>query len=154
MAVKSSAPTGDPAEVPALGRKSADAAGLPVPGSGSEGFPLLDTATLDALVEELGTPDIAGNFARDYAGMWKQRQARLGACVEQEDVEAALDAVISLKVTSAMVGGSRLAHLAGLLEATVRRGDFQQATAQLALITVQGQWTVEELQRRYGLTSR
>lgn len=45
-----------------------------------------------------------------------------------------------------MVGGSRLAHLAGLQQATIRHWDFQQAAALLALITVQGQHTVEELQ--------
>lgn len=101
MAVQSSAQTGDPAEVPIRGSASADAGGLPVPGTRSQGFALLDRAAMDALVEELGTPDIAGNFARDYAGMWKQRQARLQVSVEQEDVEAAIHAVISLQVTSA-----------------------------------------------------
>jgi hypothetical protein len=56
--------------------------------------------------------------------------------------------------TSTMVGGSRLAHLTGLLQATARQGDLQQADALLALRAIQGQDTVEELHRRYRLTFR
>ena len=99
--------------------------------------------------EQLGRPDIAWNFANDYAGMWVERQRCLVDSVEREDRMAALDAVISLKVSSAMVGGLRLARLAEALEATLRRGDLRNAASVLAMISLHGHATVTELQQRY-----
>ena len=71
--------------------------------------------------------------------------------VAQDDREGALDAAISLKVTSAMVGGSRLAHLARTLEAALRQDNLLQVPTLLSLIAVHGQDTIAELQRRHGL---
>ncbi|BAS16340.1 hypothetical protein AHiyo8_46430 [Arthrobacter sp. Hiyo8] len=65
---------------------------------------------------------------------------------------AALDAVISLKVSSAMVGGLRLAHLAERLEATVRNGDLGEGADLLAGIAVHGRATVKELRLGYMRT--
>ena len=112
-------------------------------------LPLLDETTLDDLAEELGGQDVARKFARDYAAMWGQRQRRLTVSVEHADLAAALDAVISLRVTSAMVGGSRLAYLARKMEALIREGNLQDAAALLVLIAAHGSATVEQLQRRY-----
>ena len=42
--------------------------------------------------------------------MWDQRCARLAEAVNSRDIESALDAAISLKISSAMVGGVRLAN--------------------------------------------
>jgi HPt (histidine-containing phosphotransfer) domain-containing protein len=113
---------------------------------------LVDHAVLEDLGEEVGSPEIARKFANDYAGMWVRRQSRIAASVQREDQAAALDAVISLKVASAMVGGSRLAHLAAALESVLRLGDLQAVAALLAGITIQGRATVDELQQRYGQT--
>lgn len=111
---------------------------------------MVDEAALEDLAEQLGGPDMARNFARDYAAVWGQRQRRLTVSVVHADLAAALDAVISLKVTSAMVGGSRLEHLARKMEKVIRKGDLEEAAALLVLIVAQGHATVEELQRRYG----
>jgi len=130
-----------------------------VPGRAADGaawnaegqeLPLVDPAVLEDLAVGLGGPDIAQKFAQDYAGMWGQRQHRLMESVGREDRAAALDALISLKVTTAMVGGSRLAHLAGKLEPIVREGDLQEGRALLALMAIHGLHTAEELQLRYG----
>ena len=115
-----------------------------------QALPLLDPAVLDGLEQEVGAREIARKFANDYAGMWVRRQHRLEVSVERGDRAAALDAVISLKVASAMVGGLRLADLAGALEAVLRRGDLRAGAALVAGITVQGWATVDELQLRYG----
>lgn len=150
----SSTQSGDPGEVPARPSLVADGGGLPVRAVSSpavETLPLLDPAALEALTEDLGVPGMSLQFARDYAAMWGQRQARLRESVQQADLDAALDAVISLKVTSAMVGGSRLAYLAQALEAALREGDLQQAPTLLSLIVLHGQETMAELQRRYDL---
>lgn len=121
-----------------------------VSGEGGQEMPLLEAGVLGELAEEPGGAGLAWRFALDYAGLWGQRRHRLMESVGREDRDDALEAVISLKVSSAMVGSPRLADLAGRLEAVIRDGDLQEAAALLALIGIQGQRTVEELQRRYG----
>lgn len=131
------------------------AAGTPWPAAleaGGHWLPLLDPAVLEGLEEELGGPEIARKFASDYAGMWVRRQQRLAVSVQRADRAGAVDAAISLKVASAMVGGLRLAHLAGTLEVVLRHGDLQAGAALLAAITIQGRATVDELEQRYGRT--
>jgi hypothetical protein len=150
MAVSASAQFGDPDAFPSGNGMPVGAGGGSVPEAGPEVWPLLDEAALEELGEQLGGPDMARNFARDYAALWGQRQRRLTVSVVHADLAAALDAAVSLKVTSAMVGGSRLEHLARKMEAVIRKGDLQEAAALLVVIAAQGQATVEELQRRYG----
>lgn len=119
------------------------------PALGGREPPLLDTAVLDDMEEQLGRPGTAWKFAIDYAGMWPERQRSLVDSVEREDRMAALDAVISLKVSSAMVGGLLLACLAEALEAVLRRGDLRDAASVLAMISLHGDATVKELQQGY-----
>jgi hypothetical protein len=115
---------------------------------GAGELPLLDPAVLQELEDQLGGPDIAFRFARDYATLWGQRQGHLVAAVERQDRERALDAVISLKVSSAMVGGLRMALLAEAIEAFIRGGDFPGGRA-LAILAHHGGATVNELEVSY-----
>ncbi|WP_307073483.1 Hpt domain-containing protein [Arthrobacter pascens] len=142
---------GHPGDVGAnrVGSVSSSASGGALPALGGSELPLLDSAVLRDMEEQLGRPDIAWNFANDYAGMWVERQRCLVDSVEREDRMAALDAVISLKVSSAMVGGLRLARLAEALEATLRRGDLRDGASVLAMISLHGHATVKELRQRY-----
>jgi hypothetical protein len=110
---------------------------------------LLDPAVLRDLEEQLGGAGIASDFARDYATLWGQRQGNLVAAVEREDRERALDAVISLKVSSAMVGGARMARLTERLEAFIRGGDFPGGRVLLAIVERHGNAMVKELQLSY-----
>lgn len=110
---------------------------------------MLDGSVLQDLEDEIGQPEMAWSFANDYAAMWGLRQRCLLDSIEREDHAAALDAVISLKVSSAMVGGLRLARLAQTLETTIRKGDLRGSAELLALISLHGQATVKELQLRY-----
>ena len=112
-------------------------------------LPLLDPAVLRDLEDQLGGAGIASDFARDYAMLWGQRQGNLVAAVGREDRERALDAVISLKVSSAMVGGARMAMLTERLEAFIRGGDFPGGRALLAILARHGDATVKELQLNY-----
>jgi hypothetical protein len=107
----------------------------------------VDPLVLQELEEDLGRPDLATNFAKDYVVMWERRERRLIASVQEEDLTAALDAVISLKVSSAMVGALRLAFLAQTLEARVRSGDISGGIVRE--LSVHGRATVEELQAQY-----
>jgi HPt (histidine-containing phosphotransfer) domain-containing protein len=148
MTTSAAAHPGDVGANP-VGAVSSSAPAGAVPALGGPELPLLDAVVLHDMEEQLGRPDIAWNFANDYAGMWVERQRSLVDSVEREDRMAALDAVISLKVSSAMVGGLRLARLAEALEATLRQGDLRDAASVLAMISLHGHATVKELQQRY-----
>ncbi|MDQ0663502.1 HPt (histidine-containing phosphotransfer) domain-containing protein [Arthrobacter ulcerisalmonis] len=114
-------------------------------------MPLIDAAVLDELEDELAGPGLAQRFARDYTAMWDLRLARLETAIYSQDEDLALDAVISLKISSAMVGGLRLAKLAELLEGLIRQGDFLQGRAMMAGVARDGARTVSELQETYIL---
>ncbi|ELT43600.1 Hpt domain-containing protein [Arthrobacter nitrophenolicus] len=127
---------------PSLSAPSQEAAGL---------LPLIDAAVLDELEDELAGTGLAKRFARDYAAMWDQRYSRLAAAVHSQDSESALDAAISLKISSAMVGGVRLAKLAELLETLIRLGDFGQGKVLMERVAMDGGLTITELQSTYIL---
>jgi hypothetical protein len=116
-----------------------------------EVLPLVDTSILEDLEEELNGSELAVRFARDYAAMWDLRYTRLAAAVESQDRAAALDAIISLKITSTMVGGLRLARLAETLENVIRQGDFGQGQSLMERVADHGDRTVLELQTSYIL---
>lgn len=138
---------------PLGGEQPPTATTLSCPGEGTalvgdrQALPLVDPLVLQELEEDLGRPDLATNFAKDYVVMWERRERRLIASVQEEDLTAALDAVISLKVSSTMVGALRLAFLAQTLEARVRSGDISGGIVRE--LSVHGRATVEELQAQY-----
>jgi hypothetical protein len=129
----------------------ASAAGTALPQEAAGLLPLVDAAVLEELDDELAGSGLAQRFARDYAAMWDQRYAKLAAAVDSQDVDSALDAVISLKITSTMVGGLRLAKLAELLETMIRLGDFGQGRMLMERVALDGGQTVSELQANYIL---
>jgi hypothetical protein len=114
-------------------------------------LPLVDAAVLEELEDELAGSGLAQRFARDYAAMWDLRCSRLAAAVDSQDSDSALDAAISLKISSAMVGGLRLAKLAELLEVLIRRGDFGQGQVLMKRVAHDGGQTVSELHATYIL---
>lgn len=116
-----------------------------------EVLPLLDPAILQELEQQLDGSELALRFARDYAAMWDQRCAKLAAAVQNQDLDDALDAVISLRITSAMVGGLRLARLADILEGLIRQGDFGRGQAIMERVSENGARTVSELRSSYIL---
>lgn len=113
--------------------------------------PLVDPAALQQLGLQLNSPAVARGFARDYAKMWGLRYDALASAVARRDEAAALDAVLSLKTSSAMVGGVRLAQLASEFEEAVRHGDMDRAQALLGDVAERGSETVDELQFSYVL---
>lgn len=149
--------TPDPASsskgVPAapLRAESRADAGTGMPPDVEEVLPLVDSTVLEDLEEQLNGSALAVRFARDYAAMWDQRYARLAAAVENQDRASALDAIISLRITSAMVGGVRLAKIAEILENVIRQGDFGQGQALMERVAENGDRTVSELQANYIL---
>jgi chemotaxis protein histidine kinase CheA len=108
--------------------------------------PLVDPATLQELGAQLDNPVVAKDFARDYAKMWDQRYRSLVTALERSEEAGSLDAVLSLKTSSAMVGGVRLAKLAAEVEDAIRSGDMDGARSFLKEVAVRGRETVNELQ--------
>lgn len=121
------------------------------PQTGEEAMRWVEPDILAELEAELDGPELALGFARDYAFLWDQRFSRLSAAVHTEDRPIALDAVISLRIASAMVGGIRLSVLAQALEDAIRRSDFVQGQALLATLAEHGVRTVSELHAYYIL---
>lgn len=140
---------GVPAEPTAAGPVADVGSGLPQ--TGNETTRWVEPEILAELATELEGPELALGFARDYAALWDQRFSRLTAAVQAADRPEALDAVVSLRITSAMVGGIRLAALAQALEDAIRRDDFVQGNALLAGVAEHGVRTVSELQAKYIL---
>lgn len=113
--------------------------------------PLVDPGALQDLGAQLESPSVAKGFARDYAAMWDQRYSCLASALARRDEAGSLEAVLSLKTSSAMVGGVQLARLAGELEDAVRGGDMERASSLLGDIAESGSETVDELQYSYIL---
>jgi hypothetical protein len=124
-----------------------------IPHDVDELLPLVDSRILEDLEDQLNGSEFAQRFARDYAAMWDERRRRVAAAVQGHDRVSALDTIISLKITSAMVGGLRLARLAEVLEAVIRQGDFRQGQAMMGQVTENGNRTVSELRANYILKS-
>ncbi|MDI3211493.1 Hpt domain-containing protein [Arthrobacter sp. AL12] len=111
--------------------------------------PLVDPSALQELGTQLDSPAVAKGFARDYSNMWDRRYQSLASSIDSGDEAAALDAVLSLKTSSAMVGGVRLAELARELEDAIRVSDADLARQLLQEVAESGDETVEELQFSY-----
>lgn len=111
--------------------------------------PLVDPAALQELGSQLESPAVAKGFARDYTNMWEGRYQSIASSLGSGDEAAALDAVLSLKTSSAMVGGVRLAGLARELEDAIRVRDADRARLLLQEVAESGHETVDELQFSY-----
>ena len=111
--------------------------------------PLVDPSALHELGSQLDSPAVAKGFARDYTNMWDRRYRSLASSLDSGDEAAALDAVLSLKTSSAMVGGVRLAELARELEDAIRVRDADLARLLLREVADSGNETVDELQLSY-----
>lgn len=91
-------------------------------GSNNSSQPFVDLTVLETLRSEL-EPDSAycRVFVNSYIQQLPLRLARLRRAVEAMDLDAAMDAVLSLKTSSRMVGAAYLGTLADELESILRR---------------------------------
>lgn len=78
--------------------------------------PVLDTEALDRLGEQLGDTDIFCGFICRYVAMLGQRIQRLERALSAQDHEGWMDAVLSLKTSSALAGAQALSTLAARLQ--------------------------------------
>jgi HPt (histidine-containing phosphotransfer) domain-containing protein len=91
--------------------------------------PVLDPAWLRQLADELKGREAAIRFALDYLDLLPGRGARILQALSDRDPAAALDAVLSLKVTSSMAGAVALEQLCRALELSLRNGRPGDAAA-------------------------
>jgi len=91
------------------------------------GDPALDRDTLRSLSRALDDDGFTRKFAGRYRELLPARLGRISRSLQGHDVDLVLDAVLSLKVSSATVGAQELAELAGFIEADVRFFDLPAA---------------------------
>lgn len=89
-------------------------------------LPVLDTMQLLDLADAL-TPEAAERYATDYLGLLPARVARIVRALDIQDRDAAMDAVLSLKVSSAMIGALRMEHIGVRLENALAMDDRDAA---------------------------
>ena len=140
------------------GTSDGGASGVCLPGPGAaaqeepeqvDGLPVLDLTVLRELEEDMGGSGVARAFAKDYIGIWEKRLAYLQQSIAENDPELAMDAVLSLKNSAFMVGGSRLASLAVESERLIRAADLPAVRELLPVIAQTGAQTVAALKRSY-----
>ncbi|MFT4471282.1 Hpt domain-containing protein [Arthrobacter sulfonylureivorans] len=110
-------------------------------------LPLVDRSVVEELGEGLADQGIAQALVRDFADAWHTRFQCLETALESQDRADSLDAVLSIKTSSMMVGASQLAGFSSQVESHVRAGDYTAATAALPLIDRCGTETVNELRK-------
>ena len=96
---------------------------------GRPGVPTFDEGALRRLSHDLEDHAFVSVFAARYLEMLPTRVLRINNALHTADVEAALDATLSLKVSSTTVGTFELADLALTIEDNVRRLDVRAARA-------------------------
>jgi HPt (histidine-containing phosphotransfer) domain-containing protein len=95
---------------------------------------LVDRRVLVALAAELEDLPAALAVADRYRANLAHRLARLDRACADGDLDAAMDAVLSLKVGSATVGATRMQGYAESLESALRAGGCRDAESALARV--------------------
>ena len=70
----------------------------------TEGRVLFDPQVIRTPAGNLGSNGLASRFLNDYLDLLPRRKRRIINALRDDDPEAAMDAILSLKITSAMVG--------------------------------------------------
>lgn len=85
---------------------------------------------IQILGRDLDSPRTALRFLTDFLAMLPQRFTRIQSAVAAQDREAAMDAVLSLKITAAMTGAVETEAGCLALQASIKNGDFALAQVQ------------------------
>lgn len=90
-----------------------------------------DVSRIQCLADELGDPKPAMRFLAKYLAMLPQRVERIvHACEEQDEAETTT-ALLSLKISSAMVGALETEHQCRAIESMIRGNHFDDAAQAL-----------------------
>lgn len=88
---------------------------------------VFDPAALDGLTGHVADRRFALVFVAGYRRMLPERVRRIEHALCEGDLDAAMDAVLSLKVSSSMVGAGELRALGCRIERRLRREDLPAA---------------------------
>ncbi|MFJ5955289.1 Hpt domain-containing protein [Paenarthrobacter sp. NPDC092416] len=113
--------------------------------------PLVDPSVITGLQAELGgDATIVSSFVQTYIILLPRRISRLYRALDAQDMDEAMDAVLSLRVSSEMVGAVCIYRLAMQLETgmrLLRRGErLPELSAQLRELERFVSGTIEELE--------
>ena len=93
-----------------------------------------DPRDLDRLASDVSHWPFMVSFAEKYRRLLPRRVARILAATEEGDVDAAMDATLSLRVASSIVGALELVEMAQYVEGRLRGGDLVGAYARARLL--------------------
>ena len=112
--------------------------------------PLVCTATLHSLEESLdGAQALCRNFVGRYIEMWPGRFARLSEALTRGHFEDAMDAALSLRTSSMMVGAVQLGELATDIIRFLESDRTASATRKLPTLHRCGDLTIHQLAVSY-----
>ena len=95
-----------------------------------EGQAPFDPQVIQTLAGNLGNKTLAIRFLSDYLDLLPKRKTRIIGTLREDDQEAAMDAVLSLKITSAMVGAHNVEDRCQVLQSLITQEDFEAARLQ------------------------
>ncbi|TLM88199.1 Hpt domain-containing protein [Pseudarthrobacter sp. NamE5] len=96
---------------------------------------VIELQSIRELTDETDSPDIALQFLIEYLNMLPRRLQRILHGLRGSDSEASMDALRSLKITSAMAGTHAIEAECRALEALVRAGNFDAANHEAATLS-------------------
>lgn len=90
-------------------------------------YPVLDLSRIRTLAQDLGTPVPALRFLNDYISMLPGRIHRIRTALQDQDPKTSMDALLSLKVTSAMAGALETEAHCRAIETLIRENRYEHA---------------------------
>lgn len=118
-------------------------------------LPLLDHTALAALLASLDHDQVAlDGFIATFVKHWPERLRRAAEAIGTRDYAAIYDCALSIKVSSQMVGASRLATYGCELERVVRSGRLDDALPILDSLRTIGDETAQALTASRSRQSR
>ncbi|WP_343319836.1 Hpt domain-containing protein [Arthrobacter sp. TMP15] len=113
-------------------------------------MPLVCTETLHTLEESLnGETALCRSFVCRFIDMWPERFRRIHQAVKAGHLDNAMDAALSLRSSSMMVGAAQLGELASDLVRTLESGCNVNAARQLRVLRQCGNLTAAQLTSSY-----
>lgn len=91
-------------------------------------LPVMDTKAFQDMADAV-TPEVAERYASDYLRLLPARVGRIVHALHVQDWDTAMDAALSLKVSSSMIGAVTMEHLGVRLENALAMGDHDKALA-------------------------
>ncbi|MGN8133057.1 Hpt domain-containing protein [Paenarthrobacter sp. 22069] len=93
----------------------------------TEGRALFDPQVIHTLALNLGNKALAFRFLSDYLTLLPRRKIRIIDAIRDDDPEAAMDAILSLKIASSMVGAHDAEDRSLVLQSLVAKGHLEQS---------------------------